>query len=336
MIYNTPANTNAAAPTTQVQALSPTPTELSKNNVGEAFKTLLLRQYLQKIVNKNESLGVTTDVSVVDLQTNQSIYGHNLDTEQFAASVNKVPIAELILADLRSGKLQFNQTLTWAASDVRAGAGVYDQPGAPTQATIQQLLFDLLNPSGNTAVRALVNQGMGGAAAVNARFVNELHLQHTALQPLDGNRFYVGNTTAREAMQNIRKLLDGNDQYQQFVKHALATNIYTDYGVRTQLAGNDFIVLANKVGILDDTDGDNRHDVGVIYNTKTHKAYGYALLNTAYGEAYNTATAQAGISLADMGKGVLRFSGDTMPQNRAEANVQALRQTAPESSRIKY
>lgn len=333
MIYNAPNTPNTAG--TQVQALSPTPEELSKNSVGDAFKMVLLKQYLQKVVNKNESLNVTTDVSVMDLQTNQTIFSHNLDTEQFAASVNKVPIAALILSDLRSGKLQFNQELTWTAGDVRAGAGVYDQPGAPMHATIQQLLFDLLNPSGNTAVRALVNQGMGGAVAVNARFANELHLQHTALQPLDGTRFYVGNTTAREAMQNIRTLLSGNDQYQQFVKNALATNIYTDYGVRTQLMGNDYIVLANKVGILDDPDGNNRHDVGLIYNTKTHKTYGYAFLNTAYGEAYNTATAQAGISLADMGKGVLRYAGDKPVAAQSEAQTLHLKQ-APEGSRIKY
>ena len=167
---------------------------------------------------------------------------------------------------------------------------------------------------GNTAVRALVNQGMGGAAKVNDRFKNELGLQHTYLQPLDANRFYVGNTTAREAMKNIKTLLTGNDQYQKLVKNALATNIYTDFGVRSQLAGNDYIVLANKVGILDDVDGNSRHDVGLIYNTKTHKVYGYAFMNTAMGEAYNTATAQAGISLADMGKG-LRVTAATRPSS---------------------
>jgi hypothetical protein len=40
------------------------------------------------------------------------------------------------------------------------------------------------------------------------------------------------------------------------------------------LDGNDFIVLANKVGILDDLEDNNRHDVGVVYNTKTRQAFG--------------------------------------------------------------
>jgi beta-lactamase class A len=283
---------------------------MSDNTVADHFKSLALRHYIETVITKNESQSVTSDVSVIDLQSRQALVSHNLDTEQFAASVNKLPIAQLVLNDLRSGKLQFDQTIQWTATDVRAGAGVYDQAGAPTQATVQELLFDMLNPSGNTAVRALVNQALGGGAAVNARFTSELGLQHTYLQLLDGNRFYVGNTTAREAIDNIQNLVKGNDIYQQYVKQALSTNIYTDYGVRSQLAGNDYIVLSNKVGILDDPDGNNRHDVGIIYNTKTKKSYGYAFLNTAQGDAYNTATSQAGVSLADMGKALLRYSGD--------------------------
>ena len=265
---------------------------------------------------------------------------HNLDTEQFAASVNKLPIAQLALNDLRAGKLTLGQQLSWPASDVRAGAGVYDQADAPTQASVQDLLYDMLNRSGNTAVRVFVNQAMGGAVAVNERFKAELGLQHTYLQPLDGNRFYVGNTTAREAMKNMQSLLGGDDQYQQLVRNALATNIYGDYGVRSQLAGNDYIVLANKVGILDDPEGNNRHDVGLIYNTKTHKSYGYAFMNTAQGEAYNAATSQAGVSLADMGKGALRYAGDKAPkpqdQATLDAQTQELRLTAPEGRRVQY
>ncbi len=288
---------------------------LSDSKAGDHFKGLVLRHYIETVIKKNESAGVTTDVSVMDMQSGRPIVEHNLDTEQFAASVNKLPIAALVLNHLRAGKLQFDQTLTWTVDDARAGAGVYDQPGAPTQATVEDLLFDLLNPSGNTAVRIFVNQAFGGAAVTNDRFKNELGLQHTYLQPLDANRFYVGNTTAREAMKNIQTLLKGDDQYQQFVKNALATNIYTDFGVRSQLAGNEYIVLSNKVGILDDPEGNNRHDVGIIYNTRTHKSYGYAFLNTGFGEAYNTPTAQAAVSLADMGKALLRFSGDKPVRN---------------------
>jgi beta-lactamase class A len=331
---NTPINVSANVNVQVQQSLSTDLKDLSRNDVGDYFKSLRLRHYVEQVINKNEQQKVTTDVSIIDLQTSQTIVGHNLDTEQFAASVNKVPIAQLVLTDLRAGKLHMDTKLTWAAEDVRAGAGVYDQPGAPMEATVQDLLFDMLNPSGNTAVRVFVNKALGGAATTNTRIKNELHLQHTYLQPLDATHFYLGNSTSRDASKGIQMLLSNQDTYGQFVKHALATNIYTDYGVRSQLAGNDYIVLANKVGILDDPDGNNRHDVGLIYNTKTHKSYAYAFMNTAFGLGYSTATAQAGTSLADMGGATLRYAGDK-PVQAATLKPFGTKQLTPET-KLKY
>lgn len=323
-----------ATPIVTNQVISPSEVKkLSGDNLGQAYKNILLRSYVERVIAKNEKLKVTTDVSIVDMQTNQPIVSHNLDTEQFAASVNKVPVADLVLADLRSGKLQMNQTLTWADSDVRAGEGVYDQPGAPLQASLQDVLFDMLNRSGNTAVRILVNKALGGAAAVNSRISSELNLQHTYLQPVDSDRFYLGNSTARDSLSAIQRLLSVNDSYGAFVKNALVTNIYTNYGVRSQLAGNDYIVLANKIGILDDSDGNNRHDVGLIYNTRTHKTYGYSFMTTAPGENWEAPTAQAGASLADMGESLLRVAGDKASSQQLQPQTL---QAPHADSRLKY
>jgi beta-lactamase class A len=327
-----PAHTPQPIVTNQVVSPSDIQ-ELSKDTMGQAFKNVLLRTYVERIIAKNEKLGVTTDVSIVDMQSQHALVSHNLDVEQFAASVNKLPVADLVLADLRSGKLHMDQTLTWAPSDVRAGEGMYDQPGAPLQASLQDVLFDMLNRSGNTAVRILVNKTLGGAAAVNTRIVNELQLNHTYLQPVDSDRFYLGNSTARDSLNAIQRLLSVNDTYGAYVKNALVTNIYTDYGVRTQLAGNDYIVLANKIGILDDVDGNNRHDVGLIYNTRTHQTFGYSFMTTAPGENWETPTAQAGASLADMGEAVLRVAGDKPVQQQSQPKTLA----APRAEgRIKY
>jgi hypothetical protein len=173
---------------------------------------------------------------------------------------------------------------------------------------------------------------MGGAATVNQRIKDELKLEHTYLQPVDANRFFLGNSTARDALRVIDTLLAKNDTYGAFVRNALATNIYADYGVRSQLAGNEYIVLSNKVGILDDAEGNNRHDVGVIYNTKTKKSYGYSFLNTAPGTPTSAATAQAGVSLADMGDSLLRFAGD---KEKGGAKAKAL--TMPKlEERVRY
>lgn len=332
LMITPPANLNQQ-PTTDTstqQTLTGDLSDLSRNDVGDFFKSLRLRHYIEHIVNKNESFGVVSDVSIIDVQSRQTVVGHKLDTEQFAASVNKVPIAQLVVTDLRAGKLKLDTKLAWTADDVRAGAGTYDQPGASLEATVQDLLYDMLNPSGNTAVRVFVNYSLGSAAQVNTRIVNELGLRHTYLQLLDSNRFYLGNSTSRDASRALQMLLAKQDTYSKFVKNALATNIYTDYGVRTQLAGNDFIVLANKVGILDDPEGNNRHDVGIIYNTRTRRSYAYAFMNTAYGPAYNAATSQAGASLADMGKGTLRYAGDKPQKNISTFALPKVGKTQPE------
>ena len=70
---------------------------LGDDTVAGYIKSRKLEHYIKTIIAKNESLGVVTGVSIIDLQTQRSLISHNLDAEQFAASVNKVPIAELVL-----------------------------------------------------------------------------------------------------------------------------------------------------------------------------------------------------------------------------------------------
>lgn len=288
---------------------SPANQNLSNDTLPQVVKEIIVRHLIDGSLRDDAQQGITTGVQIMDLQDNHTIMNRNQNGEQYAASLNKLPVAFLVLQDLRAGKLSLNQQMTWQASDVRAGYGVYDQPGAPLSATLGDVLFDMLNHSGNTAVRILVNSGLGGAASVNARWAAYPQLNHTALQPLDANRFYLGNTAPSDALWSLEQLMQTTDQYSSFMKNALATNIFTDFGVRSQLAGNDWIVLVNKVGILDDPTGDNRHDVGIIYNTRSHKSYGYALLTTSP-EENPSATPQAEQSLKDMGLDLLRFAGD--------------------------
>ncbi|HSW98812.1 MAG TPA: serine hydrolase [Candidatus Saccharimonadales bacterium] len=322
-----PAPTNVSQAQTGAAPMSEQ--TLGQDGVQQAVKELVLRHLVDGSIKQDESLNIVTGVQIMDMQNGRLVIDHNPDTEQFAASVNKLPVALLVLQDLRAGKLHMNQTMTWLPSDVRAGNGVYDQPGAPTTASFQDVLFDMLNPSGNTAVRIMVNYALGGAAAVNARWAQYPQLSHTYLQPLDANRFYLGNSTPHDSLWTLEKLMGTQDKYSKFMKNALATNIYTDYGVRSQLAGNDWITLVNKVGILDDPTGDNRHDVGIIYNTKTHKSYAYSFMLTAPEDTAG-ATPQAEQSLMDMGRYTLRFAGDKAGGQHAQPFAAQGRQLVPE------
>jgi beta-lactamase class A len=304
-----PPNTSTSI-VAQTQASTPISEQtLNQDSVQQIVKEVVLRHLIDGSIKNDEAQGTTTGVQIMDLQDHHLIVNHNQDTEQFAASINKLPVALLLLQDLRSSKLDMNQTMTWLPSDVRGGYGVYDQPGAPTTASFHDVLFDMLNHSGNTAVRVMVNYALGGAAAVNTRWAAIPQLSHTYLQPLDASRFYLGNSTPDDSLWTMQHLMQHQDTYAVFMKNAMATNIFTTYGVRSQLAGNDWIILVNKVGILNDPTGDNRHDVGIIYNTKTRHSYAYSFMTTSP-EANTAATPQAERSLMDMGRYLLRFAGD--------------------------
>ncbi len=306
----------------------------SDAHASDAARLGALRSDLQQIVTQNESQYIITDVQVKDLLTGQVLYDHSPAVAQYAASLNKIPLAWLLLQDLRSGKVAMSQQLSWSTSDVVSGYGFYDQPNAPTSATVQQLIQDMLNMSGNTATVILGNQVLGGPLAVNARLAQYPQLVQTSLQGVRssaGNEgFYLGNTTSTEGSWLMEQLQKNKDGYEQFMQHALATNIFTTYGVRSQLSGDPNIELANKVGIIDDSDaGSNRHDEGIIYNSQTHRAYEYSFMTTNFSTDLSSNT-PAEQSLADMGLVVLRFAGQR-PQAAIAKQVPTAQPTFHES-----
>ncbi|MEK7153504.1 MAG: serine hydrolase, partial [Patescibacteria group bacterium] len=231
----------------------------------QLVKEIFLRHLIDGSVKENERQNIVTGVSLVDLASHRTLVNHNQDTEQFAASINKLPVGLLLLEDLRSGTLSPGQTLTWTADDRRDGFGEFDQPGSPLSAPLEDVLYDMLHSSGNTAVRILVNKGLGGASPVNHRLAANPELSQTTLQPLHASRFFLGNSTPRDSLWTIDQLMKRQDRYARFMKDAMADNIFEEFGVRSQLADDDYILLVNKVGILDDTEGNNRHDVGILY-----------------------------------------------------------------------
>lgn len=312
-----PGQYNQAAPSNTQQVQDMDESALYRGDISDGIHTSILKYRIMKVVEENQRQGVHTSVNIYDVRQARSILNYNQTNVHFAASVNKIPIAWQVLQDLRDNKIKMSDKVTWQPSDVRGGYGEFDQAGAPIEATVESLLYDMLNRSGNTAVRVLVNYKLGGAQAVNIRLAQYPQLKQTRLQPLEGegNRFYVGNTTSKEAMWVFDRLLSKPDKYEGFIRNALRSNIFDDFGVRTQLEGNGYIVLANKVGILDDVDGNNRHDVGIIYNTQTRKTYGYSFLTTTpYDNSQGTVRAQD--SLKHMGHDVLRYSGDKPKDDR--------------------
>lgn len=308
--------------TTQQAAAAPKDGFPARGFMSEAR----LQGHMKHSIKKNERSGVRTGVTIVDMDTDRKIMNYQEDDVHFSASINKDPIALLILEDLRSGALAFDQVISWDASDQRGGAGIYDQPDAPMEATVEDMLYDMLHRSGNTVARGFVNHALGGVHAVNDRWASIPELEHTRLFPLGGDLFYFGYTTPRESLWVINELFAIDDAYSTFVKDAMSTNIWDFIGVRSQLSDSDYIVLTNKIGLVDtvpsDPDGNNRHDAGLILNTKTGKTYGYSFMNTSppgfpEDDNHYAATLRAEDSLKEMGRYLLRFAGDKAPGKKA-------------------
>lgn len=292
-------------------------THSSDSSYNQIIKEVYLRHLVDGTIKQNEKQQVTTGVSIVDLASGRTLVGYNEDTTQFAASINKLPVSLLVLEDLRSGKAKLDQTVTWTADDRRGGFGDYDQPTSPLQASLKDLLYDMLHRSGNTSLRVVVNSVLGGPQAVNDRWATKPELAHTRLQLLDPTHFYLGNTTPHDALWSVRELMKQQDGYASLMKNAMADNIFTDFGVRSQLGGNKDIQLINKIGLLDDPEGNNRHDTGIIYNQKAHKSFAYSIMTTAPYSTENTdATIQADQSLKDIGASLLQFAGSKKVQKQ--------------------
>jgi beta-lactamase class A len=321
MVYaTTPPDTNTNlnnAPTTmQAQQGEAPMSEQTLNNDKNSWtvKELALRKLIDGSVKTNADMKVTTGLQVMDMKDNHLIANHNSADEQFAASINKLAVMLPVLHDLRAeggGKLKLDQKLTWSSTDVRAGAGKFDQPGAPTTATLKEVIYDMLNRSGNTAVRVVVNKALGGVDKANQRIHSYRELPNTYLVPVagEGERFFLGNTTAHDSLWAMDQLTAYNDKYARFIKEAMATNIYNEFGVRSQMSGNHWTILINKTGMLNDVDGNNRHDVGIVKNLKTGKRYGYSILTTAP-STDAAATDRADESLKEVGRYILRYTGD--------------------------
>lgn len=301
-------------------------------------KRLVLKLQLTRQLVENQRRGIDTSLIVFDETDKKSIYSYNTNYVHWAASLSKLFVTSLLLDDMRAGKINGDTLITWEAGDRRAGAGLYDAEGAPLSASINDAIFDMLNRSGNTAVRALVNKALGGANAVNARYEKEYpELKVTRLQPVSATGFLLGYTTPAEVDFILRRLYSQTDTYADFVKQALATNIFNDYGPRSQVKDTENITVIDKQGQLNDPEGNNRHDVGVIENDRNNRKLRYVLMTTNYEQPAGEVTNYATASLQYFGKDMLRYEGDRTPRpNEDTMKLQQAASPAVENGRVVY
>lgn len=292
--------------------------QLLRDDINNVAKLRALQFQLAKSVIGNTQASVHTSILMRNINDQSTIANYQEDHKHFAAAINKLAVAYVYMLDLQENKVGFEDMISLPPADQRlSGPGKYDKEGSgatATQAKLSDVLWDMLNRSGNSAVKALVTD-FGGPTAFNDRLALINEVPNTRLMPVDGTRFYMGDTTARESLFFLEQISVTGSNYADFLRSAMATNIFSEFGVRSQVGDEEKIQLINKTGALDDPAGNNRHDVGVIKNRYTGKMISYAMLTTSANNNQN-ATERAEESLQEMGRNLLRYNGDKREDHR--------------------
>ncbi len=275
---------------------------------------VVLHERISATLGQNEQ-DTATSVSVWHAPSDTLLVAHEPDRIHSAASINKLPIVLV----LRDAGADLDNKLNWSTADIHPGQGPYDWLGddsrdhiPPQQATIGALAASTLRDSSNTAPRVLVNTVLGGAETVNHHFITDHEVVHTQLQSQADGRFFMGNTTSREALHLVKSLLaeSPDTALDELIRTALASNIFITEGVRSQLVYRDKRVLTSKLGLLEATEEDELHryhDVGGIWtppgkDQPNELLLCYAILTTGP----NLQTARQAVKT--MGQAMLHFA----------------------------
>jgi beta-lactamase class A len=187
------------------------------------------------------------------------------DTVVEAYSVNKLGVATAVLDKIDRGLLTLDQRVDVTADIVIQDIdGIFALDGAyPSSITLGHMMANLLSVSDNTAARLC-------GLVCPPREINQILLDkgfvHTQVVPgvINPNRFYLGQTTARETHTLLSKLVAGELLSPSSTAYLLnvirSTSAFSD-GIRLNLTTPERLRVGTKAGWEDD----GRNEAGVVF-----------------------------------------------------------------------
>ncbi len=182
-----------------------------------------------------------------------------------AESVNKIAVATAVLDKVDRGLLTLSQTVQVTSDIVIAdGDGIFRLDGAyPSTVTLGHVLAALLTVSDDTAVRLC---GLVAPAAEINQIMVSKGFPKTQVTPVaNPNRFYLGQTTAREMHDILSALVGGTLLAEDSTSYLLglirSPIAFTD-GIRRTMSSAERARIATKAGWLDNV----RNEVGLIFD----------------------------------------------------------------------
>jgi beta-lactamase class A len=186
------------------------------------------------------------------------------DTVVEAYSVNKLGVATAVLDKIDRGLLTLDQRVdVTAAIIIQDIDGIFALDGAyPSSITLGHAMANLLTVSDNTAVRLC---GLVCPALELNQILRDKGFVHTQVVPVSNpNRFYLGQTTARETHTLLTKLVAGELLSPSSTAYLLnvirSTSAFTD-GIRLKLTTPERLRVATKAG----WENDGRNEAGIVF-----------------------------------------------------------------------
>ena len=143
-----------------------------------------------------------------------------------SASIIKLFIMQVLLEEIKAGRLSWQETITMMAEDQVGGTGNLQAAEPGTSYSLEELALEMLIHSDNTATNLIIER-LGGLSAVQAK-IQALGYQDTRLQRLMMDQAAIAEgrenfTSAREVGQLLAKLyqhkLVGQEQDQIFLDY---------------------------------------------------------------------------------------------------------------------
>ena len=143
-----------------------------------------------------------------------------------SASIIKLFIMQVLLEEIKAGRLSWQETITMTAEDQVGGTGNLQAAEPGTSYSLEELALEMLIHSDNTATNLIIER-LGGLSAVQAK-IQSLGYQDTRLQRLMMDQVAIAEgrenfTSAREVGQLLAKL------YQHKLVRQEQDQIFLDY-----------------------------------------------------------------------------------------------------------
>jgi beta-lactamase class A len=195
---------------------------------------------------------------IKDLGSN-TVFKHNADTEFYAASLYKIPIAAAVMKEIEKGKLSLDSTATYLPYDYSSGTGVIGSYTHGIEIRIGDILSELLKNSDNTAQNILLR---------TLTYKNVSEAFDSLVPDKDISTFYRYNlSTPEEVGLVIEKLYYGDYIKKENSNYLFDLMTDTSFEDRIKPYLREDLKFSHKIGSWPDT----WHDCGVVSSKEGEK-----------------------------------------------------------------